>query len=86
MTNAQFVVTSKIHGDFAGYTDAMIARAVAQRLNSRLWDAVVYFPLVEVDFVVSKEQEAELNRQYLEEEFEVVFELSANRPVLDWTV
>ena len=82
----QFVVTSKTHGDFAAYADESMAKAVAQRLNSRLWDAVVYFPLVEVDFVVSTKQEADLNRQYLEEAFEVVFELSANRPVLDWTV
>lgn len=72
MSNAQFVVSSPVHGDFAGYQDPAIARAVAHRLNSRLWDAVVYFPLVEVEFVVSMEQEAALNRQYLAEEFEVV--------------
>ena len=72
MTNTQFVVSSPVHGDFAGYPDPACARAVAQRLNSRLFDAVVYFPLVEVDFVVSMEQEAALNRQYLAEEFGVV--------------
>lgn len=71
-TSTQFVVTSPIHGDFAGFADLTAANAAAHRLNSRLFDAVVYFPLVEVDFVVSMEQEAALNRQYREEEFEVV--------------
>lgn len=71
-TSTQFVVTSPVHGDFAGFADQAMAKAVAQRLNSRLWDAVVYFPLVEVEFVVSMEQESALNRQYAAEEFEVV--------------
>ena len=72
MSSTQFVVTSKIHGDFAGFADLAVAFATAHRLNSRLFDAVVYFPLVEAHFVVSMEQEADLNRQYREEEFEVV--------------
>jgi len=72
MSSTQFVVSSPVHGDFAGYTDSMVARSVAQRLNSRLWDAVVYFPLVEAEFVVSVKREADLNRQYRAEEFEVV--------------
>lgn len=72
MSSTQFVVTSSVHGDFAGFADQAAAKATAHRLNSLLWDAVVYFPLVEVEFVVSMEQEAALNRQYLAEEFEVV--------------
>jgi hypothetical protein len=72
MSSTQFVVSSPVHGDFAGYADLAVANAVAHRLNSRLFDAVVYFPLVEVEFVVSMEQEAALNRQYRAEEFEVV--------------
>ena len=72
MSSTQFVVTSKIHGDFAGFANQVLANATAHRLNSQLWDAVVYFPLVEAEFVVSMAQESSLNRQYQEEQFEVV--------------
>jgi hypothetical protein len=72
MSSTQFVVTSPVHGDFAAFATAGSAKAAAHRLNSRLFDAVVYFPLVEMGFVVSMKQEADLNRQYREEEFEVV--------------
>jgi hypothetical protein len=72
MTNTQFVVSSPVHGDFAGFADPAVAAAVAHRLNNGLYDALVWLPLIEVDFVVSMEQEAALNRQYQAEEFEVV--------------
>lgn len=72
MSSTQFVVSSPVHGDFAGYADPAVANAVAHRLNSRLFDAVVYFPLVEMGFAVSVKRETDLNRQYRAEEFEVV--------------
>ncbi len=72
MSIAQFVVTSKTYGDFAGYTNDLQARGVAHDLNTRLYDTLVYFPLVRDKFVVTPAQEAELHRQFNEEAFEVV--------------
>ena len=72
MSATQFVVTSPVHGDVAGYADPTQAQATAFRLNSRLFDAIVYFPLTDADFVVSMDEEAALNRQYQAEEFTVV--------------
>ena len=64
MSKSQFVVTSEVHGDFAGYPTAIWAASVAAELNSRLWDTVVYFPLIAVEFVVTPAEEAALIRQY----------------------
>lgn len=72
MSIIHFVVTSAVHGDFAGFADKAMANAAAQRLNSRMWDVLVYRPLAAVEFVVSMEQEADLNRRYTAEAFDVV--------------
>ena len=70
--SSQFVVTSPIHGDVAGFANQALAKAEAHRLNTRLWDDLVYSPLVEVGFELSSEKERALLRQYDREAFEVV--------------
>ena len=72
MSKSQFVVTSEVHGDFAGFGCVAAARACAHRLNSRLFGELVYFPLVEREFVVTLAEETRLNRRYQAEEYLVV--------------
>ena len=43
---------------------AIWAASVAAELNSRLFDELVYFPLIEREFVVTPAEEAALTRQY----------------------
>ncbi len=75
MATSQYVVTSEVHGDVAGFSDRAMARALAHRLNTSLFDAVVYLPLEKLNFEVTSQQEAALNQQYIAEEFNVVLVL-----------
>lgn len=75
MSTSQYVVTSEVHGDVAGFSSRVMARDLAHRLNTRLFDTVVYLPLEKLNFEVTSQQEAALNKQYEVEEFKVVLVL-----------
>lgn len=66
---ARFVVTSKPLGDHSAFVDPKTASEVAFRLNTHLFDAMVYFPLIAEEFVISFADEARLNQAYNDAEF-----------------
>lgn len=67
-----FVVTSAIHGDVAAFKHPQMAVMVAHRMNTKLFDEMVYHPLAAVEFVISFDDETRLNRAYREAEYTVV--------------